>query len=167
MSIDRAHCPVCGSNNVATNDDEINNTFVTNCQDCDRYIDSSGPAEHAAAVWCGLDAMEEIARLRTRLAECEAAVDQCVALAEYIETAAKGAMVERIRTALSTKFAQDRAAELAALRRDAERLEWMTENEVSVERYMGGYACRGPADDAHNVWATTAREAIDRARGVR
>lgn len=54
--------------------------------------------------------------LRERNAECEAAVDQAVALAEYLEGHSKGAMAERVRHALSAKFAQERAAELTRLR---------------------------------------------------
>lgn len=51
-----------------------------------------------------------------RLSECEHAIDQAVALAEYIEIAAKGAMVDRIHTALSAPFAQERVAEIQRLR---------------------------------------------------
>ena len=59
----------------------------------------------------------EIAELRARLAECEEAVDQAVALAEYLEGHSKGAMAERVKTALSAKFAQERRHELANLTR--------------------------------------------------
>lgn len=58
----------------------------------------------------------EIARLTARLAECEAAVDQAVALVEYLEGHSKGEMAKRVTTALSASFALERAAELKRLR---------------------------------------------------
>lgn len=59
----------------------------------------------------------EIAELRARIVECEEAVGQAVALAEYLEGHSKGAMAERVKTALSAKFAQERRSELANLMR--------------------------------------------------
>lgn len=54
--------------------------------------------------------------LERRNAECEAAVDQAVAVAEYLDGHSKGAMAERVKTALSTPFAVERATELTRLR---------------------------------------------------
>lgn len=51
-----------------------------------------------------------------RVAEQQEAVDQAVALVEYLEGHSKGAMAERVKTALSAKFAQERAAYASSLR---------------------------------------------------
>lgn len=58
----------------------------------------------------------EIAELRARAAEQQEAVDQAVAMAEYLEGHSKGAMAERVKTALSAKFAQERIAYVTKLK---------------------------------------------------
>lgn len=65
-----------------------------------------------------LDAITERNEARSRLVECEEAVDQAVALAEYLEGHSKGAMAERVKTALSAKFAQERHEYIARLERE-------------------------------------------------
>lgn len=60
----------------------------------------------------------QIEALKARLAECEAAVDQAVALGEYLGGHCKGKMAERLKTAMSTSFWQERANYLAKLRAD-------------------------------------------------
>lgn len=54
--------------------------------------------------------------LEQRNIECEDAVDQAVALASYLEGHSKGAMAERVKSALSAKFAQERAGYIVTLR---------------------------------------------------
>lgn len=75
-------------------------------------------ADWAKAVTERDAARAEIAELRARLVECEEAVDQAVALAEYLEGHSKGAMAERVKTALSAKFAQERAHYIHNLRNE-------------------------------------------------
>ena len=53
----------------------------------------------------------EIAELRARIAEQQESVDQAVELVEYLEGHSKGAMAERVKKALSAKFAQERKQE--------------------------------------------------------
>lgn len=64
----------------------------------------------------------EIAELRARLAEQKEAVDQAVELVEYLEGHSKGAMAERVKVALSAKFAQERKQERDEARECVRRL---------------------------------------------
>lgn len=59
------------------------------------------------------DELQYIEAARRRALEMEVAMGQAVAFAEYVESAAKGAMVERARHFLSLPFAQEIAKRLA------------------------------------------------------
>lgn len=65
-----------------------------------------------------LGAQDKLEAAEARIAEQQETVDQAVAMAEYLEGHSKGAMAERVKTALSAGFAQERAKYIVSLRNE-------------------------------------------------
>lgn len=115
------------------------------------------PTVHSSYIaWAACAAAKdaEIAELRARLVECEEAVDQAVELADYLEGHSKGAMAERVKTALSAKFAQERKRERDEARECARRLHSVCSELLKLESGCG-FVCAHSLEELERAIAST------------
>jgi hypothetical protein len=127
-----------------------------------------GPLDEALQQLATKDA--EIAELRARVAEQQEAVDQAVALVEYLEGHSKGAMAERVKMALSAKFAQERAEKIAMCQCDRLGAETVECAQIVGEALMpgGGFHIGHLPDMCRDLVLSRdeARECVGRLYGV-